>query len=227
MSMRFILLDVDLFHQGDRSGSETDLLWLLEVLTQRNVRYLEQNPGTPKLYDSGVRYALPDQMAECRVDPSKLDELSRYLGKIGASPDTIEAVLSLLRGIEIFRDIPRLYERKNGDCDNIAAARAAELRMAGVKATVYITWRERPDGTTYHALVRWPDGSSEDPSILLGMGGAGKERERAEERRKNRERFDTFVEAAQALCGAGAGTPNALGRKIDALGLLPKRNWPV
>ena len=44
----------------------------------------------------------------------------------------------------------------------------------------------------------WPDGSSEDPSLLLGMGGAAKAKERHEEERKLAERMVDFVEGVKA-----------------------------
>ena len=85
------------------------------------------------------------------------------------------------------------------NCDNVCAWRAAELRQSGIHAMPYITHRQRQDGgTTYHAIVRWPDGSSEDPSLLLGMGGPDREMDRAEERRKNVERHDKVKKAMRA-----------------------------
>jgi len=85
------------------------------------------------------------------------------------------------------------------NCDNVCAWRAAELRQSGIHAMPYITHRQRQDGgTTYHAIVRWPDGSSEDPSLLLGMGGPDREMDRAEERRKNAERHDKVKKAMRA-----------------------------
>ncbi len=88
------------------------------------------------------------------------------------------------------------------NCDNVASWRVAELRQAGIQARPWMTKRTRPDGgTTYHALVQWPPfgagnlgneskWTSEDPSLLLGMGGASRTAERAEEIRKNKERCE-------------------------------------
>jgi hypothetical protein len=59
-------------------------------------------------------------------------------------------------------------------------------------------------GTTYHALVSWPPDrrggyrTSEDPSLLLGMGGADRAADRAEEIRKNAERCN-MARAARGL----------------------------
>lgn len=85
------------------------------------------------------------------------------------------------------------------NCDNVASWRAAELRELGIRAQPYITWRRRPDGgMTYHVIVRWPDGTAEDPSLLLGMGGAAKEQDRREEERKLAERMVDFIEGIKA-----------------------------
>jgi hypothetical protein len=54
----------------------------------------------------------------------------------------------------------------------MACWRAAELQQIGINARPYIRWRRRPNGSyIYHALVAWPDGRIEDPSIAMGMRG--------------------------------------------------------
>jgi hypothetical protein len=221
--MRNVMLDVRLsFDTGrDRKNSEEILLWFLGVVARLNLYYLKANPTTPKLYESGVRYALPDQMEECRVDKSKLRELREYLRSIGASDETAITVLRFVSGIEIFRDTPTLYRRGSGDCDNLTATRVAELWAAGISASPYLTSRPGPDGgTIYHALVLWPDGTSEDPSLILGMGGAARADERREEIRKNHERRDNLIQGARALLAEGH-PPQVLGAMIDAYGLVP------
>ena len=227
MSMNTVVIAYELFNEGDRSDrrvSETVLMWLMTIGILQSIEYLERHPDTPKLYDSGVRYALPEQLTR-KVPQWKLDNLRQYLRKnVGADDETIDRVVQYLRGVEVFRDIPTLYKKGFGDCDNCAIARCAELQFAGVKATPLITWRPTGNVTTYHALVRWPDGTSEDPSILLGMGGDKKAVDRAEERRKNQERHDTFAEAGLKMVMAGASA-DEIGKKIDMLGLIPKKGW--
>jgi hypothetical protein len=131
--------------------------------------------------------------------------------------------LDLARGVEIFRDIPRIIENGGGDCDNLAGWRAAELAIEGVNARPYMTNRKEGGRTIYHALTIWPDGSSEDPSRILGMPCAAGERR--EECRKNWERYDNYWQDAKRMIAAeGGGMARAaeLKAKIDALGLLPK-----
>jgi len=83
------------------------------------------------------------------------------------------------------------------NCDNVATWRAAELRQNGIAASPFITWRQRSDGgTTYHVLVRWPDNTLEDPSLLLGMSQPERAADRQEEIRKNNERIQMVKDAA-------------------------------
>lgn len=54
-----------------------------------------------------------------------------------------------------------------GDCEDLAGYQAGYYRaMHGIGAAVDVI----PTGRkTYHAVVRWPDGTLEDPSLVLGM----------------------------------------------------------
>jgi hypothetical protein len=187
--LRYILHELSLFEPGaDQAGARTDLTWILEGLTQRDQQYLKDHPNTPLLYQSGVTYEPP---AQFNGDCPEVQVLKAALGpaaneiQVRAVLDKVQAVL----GGERFRDIGRIIENGVGDCDNIAAWRAAELRQHGVKASPYITWRKRFDGGyTYHVLVRWPDNTLEDPSLLLGMGGADRKADRDIQIAQNAER---------------------------------------
>ena len=72
------------------------------------------------------------------------------------------------RGSENWLTIPELMVAGWGDCEDLAAARAAELRVSGedphARGDVYASAPQ-----TFHAVVRRGDGSIEDPSLLLGM----------------------------------------------------------
>lgn len=223
MSMPYIVLHQGLFDGQNREASEDTILKLLAVLVDRNCQYLRAHPDTPKLYDSGVTYALPDQMTK-QPDEKKLARLVRFLQTdMDVDEETVDIITTVLRGCEVFRDIPSILEKGQVDCDNLACWRVAELRCQGVEAVPYIIWREGPRGTTYHALLRHPDGTSEDPSRILGMG---EEPERAEEKRKNKERYGNEIAIAKTLVDAGLATALEAGRRIDALGLLPKgKKW--
>ena len=129
------------------------------------------------------------------------------------------------------------------NCDNLSCWRAAELRQAGIKAAPYMTSRTRLDGgTTYHALVVWPslrdlvrDGvlteeairgrddvdfqTTEDPSLLLGMGGDRRSYDRAEELRKNQERCDLLRASALAPSALRAPAVAVDALDDDVLGL--------
>lgn len=118
---------------------------LLECLAEIDADYLRTFPETPALYRSGVRYA---------QEPP---------------------------GIEDFCDIPTIlqsfHQRNPGervfvDCEDLAAWRAAELRLAGVRAVP--TFNFSPmigGGASFHVQTLRPDGVIEDPSVRLGMKG--------------------------------------------------------
>lgn len=67
-------------------------------------------------------------------------------------------------GTEDWLTIPEVLSRGEGDCEDLSAWRAAELRSAGEPAIVEIRHNA---GGSYHAIVRRVDGSIEDPSRIL------------------------------------------------------------
>lgn len=92
-------------------------------------------------------------------------------------------------GHEDWRDVFGVLKRGVGDCDQLTAWRVAELRVAGIPAEPVLKWqwipreamiasgyparllRGQPGVWLVHCLVRFPDGETEDPSKILGMGG--------------------------------------------------------
>lgn len=70
---------------------------------------------------------------------------------------------------DVWSDVPACILAGAADCEDLAAWRAAELRVAGVDAWPFA--RLEPGlPVLYHALVRTPQGV-EDPSRVLGMKG--------------------------------------------------------
>lgn len=67
---------------------------------------------------------------------------------------------------ERWQTIEDLIEKGYGDCEDLASARTAELRLKGIRARPWLKKRN----TTWHVVVRYPDGRIEDPSRILGMG---------------------------------------------------------
>ncbi len=207
--LRFVLFDLSLFYdEADRANSQKRVLWMLDALVKCNRLYLERHPDTPLIYHSGIQYKVPSQFD---TSDTEVGLVRRFVEKSGTVPSDVRAALDTLEsmgGGERFRDIPRIIENGGGDCDNVAAWRVAELNELGIAAQPYITSRQRADGgTTYHVIVLWPDGSAEDPSLLLGMGGEGRAAERAAEVRKLSERSRDFV---RALVTPGAQPPETV-----------------
>lgn len=71
-------------------------------------------------------------------------------------------------GEEDWQTVSVTYRRKTGDCEDLAAWRAAELVVSGedTKARAVLK-RIRPG--LIHCIVRRGNGQYEDPSKLLGM----------------------------------------------------------
>lgn len=74
------------------------------------------------------------------------------------------------KGIENWRDVEMVLAYGNGDCEDLAAFRAAELVVReGIQARPRVTFEETPQDILFHVDVLMPDGSIEDPSRILGM----------------------------------------------------------
>lgn len=210
----------------EQAHSEDILDRLLGIMCRVNLQYLLRNPQTPALYDSGVRYTPPDQASRPPLPRAKVQKLLQLLRDMDQEPETALLVLRILRGVEIFLDIPSLYRRGKGDCNELAPVRVAELWRAGIMARAYLTKAPNGNGITYHSIVQHADGSSEDPSLILGMGGPARAAERAEEIRKNKERWTIYMAAATQLIAAEGVPPAILGRQIDQMGLVPRTGFP-
>lgn len=74
---------------------------------------------------------------------------------------------------EEFASVRECLSRGWGDCDDLAAWRAAEIRVRERRpANILVYWRKNPQNgqTIWHVQVKRPDtGECEDPSRLLGM----------------------------------------------------------
>jgi hypothetical protein len=71
------------------------------------------------------------------------------------------------RGTEEWRHVGEVLRERFGDCEDLAAARAGELRARGEPDAYAIVTRTSPNMT--HGRVVRADGTIEDPSRLLGM----------------------------------------------------------
>lgn len=97
-----------------------------------------------------------------------LDELRTVPGAaVGSILDGTVTYRRELPGREEWRTRARVLLDGYGDCEDLAAALAVELRARGVPARARI--RRARAGTGYHAVVRVGD-IELDPSLWLGMG---------------------------------------------------------
>lgn len=100
------------------------------------------------------------------------------LAYLSARPDTPPLYLSGVRyareprevrgRVELWDSVPVVLAQGWGDCDDLAAWRAAELSLAGVYALPVLV-EVAPASGRYHVVVWRSDGAWEDPSARLGM----------------------------------------------------------
>ncbi len=229
-------MDLEFDTPEGRWRSEQILLHQMLNLTLQNYWFLLDNPDYPKLYDTDMIYLLPEQL-ERKPTRRQLKEMQNFLRTtMRMTDDEIEHHIDLAKGVEIFRTIPRMMDHGGGDCDNWAAARAAEIcaaatRLGGTsRAKPYLVWRESGGHMIYHAKVMHGDGTDEDPSIIKGMGGQDRAPDRLEECRKNYERYDNMWQRAKGILaverfsseGARVARAQELKDACDSFGFLPK-----
>lgn len=72
---------------------------------------------------------------------------------------------------EVFQDLASLAVTGKGDCEDLVAARVAELRSQGIKAMPHLdqSGSTPSGGRLFHVVVKLPTGRTEDPSAKLGM----------------------------------------------------------
>jgi hypothetical protein len=210
--------------EEDRDDSEFILLNAMGIVARLNKMHLRRSPDTPLLYESGVVYTKPDQSdGRPPLKRGQVKKLLQLIRDMGQEPETALMVIRILKGIEIFLDIPALYKRGKGDCNELVPVRVAELWRAGISASPYLTKQARPTGGyIYHAIVQYPDGSSEDPSLILGMHGPEGADARREEIRKNVERYGTHIAEAQRMLEADSSLAPFAAKQIDQMGFVPR-----
>lgn len=225
MSMRDILLGLrlDFSTPEQRRVSEDLLLRISGLMARANLLWLQLNPDTPLLYESDVVYAPPDQTTRPALDPAKLRKLLKLLREMGQEPETALQIVRLLRGVEVFLDWPTLLRRGKGDCNELVPVRLAELWRAGIMATTYLTCEPKEDGGyAYHNIILHADGSTEDPSLILGMGGPTYSAQRREECHANFVRLGRYIDAAQRLVASGDVPSSVVGWGASAAGFVPR-----
>ncbi len=73
-------------------------------------------------------------------------------------------------GRDEWQDIPETIKRREGDCEDLACWRLAELRVRSLEdARPFVKCSVYGRRTVYHVAVRRSDGRIEDPSRVLGM----------------------------------------------------------
>jgi len=112
--------------------------------------------------------------ALCRINQGEI----RYQRSIGNMFKPLyESGIYYLReppGQENWQDIYRNFQLGNGDCEDLACHRIAELReVYKIPASPFVTFRLVDGSYRFHAILRAKTGNGwrwEDPSRKLGMG---------------------------------------------------------
>ena len=100
---------------------------------------------------------------------ANLDEMRRGIGASGSILDGTVRYRRERPGSEDWKTRGRVLVDGHGDCEDLAAALAAELQVAGHPARAII--RRARGGRGYHAVVHLR-GRELDPSAWLGMGAS-------------------------------------------------------
>lgn len=108
-----------------------------------------------------------------------------YLKTHPLTPPLYQAGVKYMReppGREWWQDIPTTLKLRNGDCEDLAAWRTAELLHMGADAKIVLRERRMIEGNKemlrFHIIVYRPDTNAfEDPSLFLGMGKEDYKRE--------------------------------------------------
>lgn len=96
------------------------------------------------------------------------------LGRMRAAPKLYRSRVRYVpepRGTEKWQNAVQLLKSRKGDCEDLAAYRAAELRLfygIPARAVAYRSGKRK-----FHAVVLYPSGELEDPSKRLGMPRGG------------------------------------------------------
>lgn len=147
VGMRSAKVMAPIFARSDPLNASMSQLMLaggVYGLMLMDIAWLRAHPETPDLYKAGVTYK-----------PERRRESGGRVSEYG----------------EEWQTIPWVIYRGYGDCEDLAAWRAAELRVKyNIKANPFIKIRRMPDGYwRAHVVARWPNGQIEDPSAKLGM----------------------------------------------------------
>lgn len=122
---------------------------------------IETGHQNSRQFAQTVRALLEALVMQARVEVKQTGPLYRVNPRYENEP----------AGKDSFKTPLLVAHARKGDCAHFSLWRVAELRNAGIAATFDIWIQDPRDGTgrTFHVRVRLPDGSVEDPSIVLGM----------------------------------------------------------
>lgn len=117
-----------------------------------------------------AKIRVPSNPASFRDALEGLTRVNVGLMQAGGIPPLYEAGVHYQDETDdVWRSAEEVARTRWGDCEDLSAYRAAELRVSGEDPGAYLDlYKSGPQ--RYHAIVVRGDGSIEDPSKVLGMG---------------------------------------------------------
>jgi predicted transglutaminase-like cysteine proteinase len=114
-----------------------------------------------------------------RVALEGLTAMNRAILRVNGAPPLYESgVVYKPEKPDHWETLDILLARGFGDCEDLSAWRAAELQEQGIDAHADLYALPNRPGK-WHAIVVLPDGTTEDPSLALGMRRWARRRRRA------------------------------------------------
>ena len=136
--------------------SEQDAVSLLNWLARVNARILQENPGLPGVYQSGVVYKR-----------ETTETWSDYINLLAQGWEDCDSLATARAGELLARGARALSKGDGGYKE------AQRLKLRRIRAEVFLRTRTTPDRPgLYHCLVRYRVGGRwyfDDPSARLGM----------------------------------------------------------
>ena len=117
-----------------------------------------------------IGFNIPATKASLSAALEGLTAVNYLLLRNGKTPPLYRAGVRYKReqpGKEQWQTAREVYRAGFGDCEDLAAWRAAELRLKGEAARAVVV---RVGPRQFHAIVKRANGQYEDPSRKLGMG---------------------------------------------------------
>ena len=159
-----------------RPWSERALGCLLWALVFANESYLLTHPNFPALYTTGVRWEAETPtpgLSRCEGGTGQEKFLGVNQALKAGRVDCEDLASWRIAETRVGRGLGRrgVPPRPGHPTPTIVPSPYPEMRPVVNTLPAFYSRMTSPTVITYHIVVAWPDGTFEDPSRALGMGG--------------------------------------------------------